>query len=242
MNSQPPQRLGELLSRALAFYRAHLRFVVLVTLPVVAVVDIVLGIGLGELTAGVHKKLPTADGYIEFAADELVTVPIVTAIMARAIVIEMCEGALPSARRAAAEGLEIFAPAMLVVILYWVGEGIGWFLILPAILWFVSWYFAVQAVVIDRALGFGAILMSGALVRGTWWHTAGVVISLLLVTAIPGLIVTAATEALALAVNSDAVIVAGTILVFTFSLPFVAIGGTLYYLRLRERAQMPAPR
>jgi hypothetical protein len=242
MSHQPLQPLGALLSRTFAFYRAHLRYVLLVAFPVVAFVDIALGIGLGEMTAGVHKNLPPADGYIAVAADELITVPIVTAILARAIVIERREGALPSLARAAEQGLELFAPALLVVTVYWVGVGLGSFLIILAAYWFVSWFFAVQAVVIDGARGFGAIVMSGTLVRGHWWHTAGVVLALELLSAIPGLIVTNLTEALAVAVDSDAVVVVGSILVFTLALPFVATGATFYYLELRERAQMPAAR
>jgi len=77
-------------------------------------------------------------------------------------VIEMCEGALPSgaARR---RRTRVFAPALLVVILYWLAWARS-FLILPAILWFVM-VLRVQRRH-RRARGFGAILMSGALVRG----------------------------------------------------------------------------
>ena len=237
MNNQPLQPLGALLSRTFAFYRANLRFVVLVTLPVVAFVDVMLGIGLGELTASVHKTLPAADGYIEGAANELVSVPIVTAILARAVVIQLREDALPTARRAAEEGLEIFTPALLVVIVFWCGVGLGSFLIVPAVYWFVSWFFVVQAVAIDGARGFAAIAMSARLVRGHWWHSAGVVLCLWLV---QSLIVIAFTPfaVLATSVNSYAIAIAGIVLVDAFALPFVAIGATLYYLELRDRAQL----
>jgi hypothetical protein len=77
MNDQPMATLGALLTRAWAFYRANARLVLLVTLPVVAFVDLVIGAGLGELTASVHKKLPSSDIYIELAATEFVTVPLV---------------------------------------------------------------------------------------------------------------------------------------------------------------------
>jgi len=242
MSTQTLQPLGELLSRTLTFYRSHLRLVLAVTLPVVAFVDVVLGIGLGEFTASVHKKLPPADGYIVLAADAFVTVPLVTAMLARAIVIELREGSAPSAKRAVEEGLDVFAPALLAVILYAAGVALGLFLIIPAIYILVSWYFVVQAVVIDRSRGFGAVMMSSSLVRGHWWHTAGVVICLELLTGIAALAVTEIFEALATAANSDALIVIGSVLVDTVALPFVAVGATLYYLELRERAGMSPPR
>jgi len=243
MNSQPLQPLGHLLSRTLAFYRAHLRFVMLVTLPVVAFVEIVVGIGLGEFTAGVHKQLPEADGIISAVARALVTVPVVTAIFARALVIERREGSVPTARRAAEEGLELFAPALLAVVLYSIGVASGLvFLILPGLYFLVSWYFVVQAVVIDGSRGFGSITTSSSLVRGHWWHTAAVVICLDLIADIPGVILVNALQGLAKALNSYAIVIAGDILVDTLALPFVAIGATLYYLELRERAALPGPR
>ncbi|MGD0197976.1 MAG: hypothetical protein ABSC56_08735 [Solirubrobacteraceae bacterium] len=235
MSNQPLQPLGQLLARTFAFYRGHVRLILLVTLPVVAFVDIVIGAGLGELTASVHKKLPAADSYIELAADVFVTVPLVTAMLARAVLVER-EGVTAVARRAAEEGLELFAPALLAVVLWAGGVALGSFLIIPAIYIVVSWYFVVQAVVIDRCRGFGAVAMSSSLVRGHWWHTAAVVVCLELLTGIAAVVVAAAFEAAAKAANSDALIILGSIIVDTIALPYVAIGATLYYLELRDRA------
>jgi len=244
MSTQPLQPLGELLSRTLVFYRGHLRLVMLVTLPVVAFVDVVLGIGLGEFTASVHKKFPAADGYIELAAYCFILVPLVSSMLARAVVIEEREGSAPTAKRAVEEGLDVFAPVLIAVIMYAAGVALGLFLLLviPGIYFLVSWYFVVQAVVIDRCRGFGAVTMSSSLVRGHWWHTAGVVICLELLTGIAAQGVIAIFEALATAANSDALIVIGSVLIDTVALPFVAVGATLYYLELRERAALPQPR
>lgn len=242
MNHQPLQPVGKLLSRTFAFYRDHIRLVVALTFPVVAVVDVILGAGLGEFTAGVHTKESTVDFWVQFAADLFVTVPIVTAMLARVVVCEQRDGIVPPARRAAEDGLELFAPALLAVILYAIGVGFGSFLIIPAIYLYFSWYFVVQAVVIDGARGFGAVMMSSALVRGHWWHTAGVVVCLELLIGIPALVVSTGFAALATLVDSDAITILGTVLVDTVALPFVVIGATLYYLELRERAQLPAAR
>jgi hypothetical protein len=242
MSDRPLQPIGELLSRTFAFYREHFRLVLLLTFPVVAVVDVILGAGLGDFTASVHRKETTVDFWVEFAANLFVTVPIVTAMLARLLVCERRDGMVPPARRAAEDGLELFAPALLAVVLYWIGVGVGTFLIIPAVYFYFSWYFVVQAVAVDGARGFGAVTTSSTLVRGHWWHTAGVVVCLELLIGLPGLVVTAGFAALATLVDSDAITILGTVLVDTVALPFVVIGATLYYLELRERAQLPAPR
>jgi hypothetical protein len=237
MSNQPLQPVGELLSRTFAFYREHIRLVLALTFPVVAVVDVILGAGLGEFTAGVHAKQSPADFWVQFAADLFVTVPIVTAMLARVLVSERRDGVIPPARRAAEDGLELFGPALLAVVLYALGVGLGSFLIIPAVYFYFSWYFVVQAVAVDGARGFGAVTTSSALVRGHWWHTAGVVICLELLIGIPALVVNTGFAALATLLDSESITILGTVLVDTVALPFVVIGATLYYLELRERAQ-----
>ena len=242
MSAQPLLPVGQVLRNTLAFYRAHARLVLIVTFPVVAFVDVVIGAGLGELTASVHKKLSSADGYIGLAADDLVTVPLVTAMLARAVVIELGGGQPPTLRQVAEQGFDLFAPALLVVIMFVLAVLFGLILIVPGIYIAVSWYFVVQAVAVDGHRGFAATAASSALVRGRWWHTAGVLICLQLLADIASGVVTAIFESLANAVNSDAIVVVGNVLIDTVALPFVAVGATLYYLELRQRAGMAAPR
>jgi hypothetical protein len=243
MSYQPLQPVGALLSRTFAFYREHLRLAVALTFPVVAVVDVILAAGLGEFTAGVHQKASTADFWVELAADLFVTVPIVTAMLAQVVVGERRDGTVPPARRAAEDGLELFVPALIPVVIYAIGVAIGGsFLVIPGVYLYFSWYFVVQAVVVDGARGFGAVMTSAALVRGHWWHTAGVVVCLEVLIGIPALIVSTGFMAIASLVDSEAITVLGSVLVDTAALPFVVIGATLYYLELRGRAQLPAPR
>jgi hypothetical protein len=242
MNDQPMATLGALLTRAWAFYRANARLVLLVTLPVVAFVDLVIGAGLGELTASVHKKLPSSDIYIELAATEFVTVPLVTAMLARAIVIALRGDAPLRIGRVVEEGLDLFVPAFLAVLLFVSGVLVGSILILPALYLYVSWYFVVQAVAIDGLRGFQAVNTSSSLVRGRWWHSAGMGVGFWIVVAIPALLATGGFEELARGVNSDALVIVGNVLIDTLTLPFVVIGATLYYLDLRARAGMAGPR
>jgi hypothetical protein len=235
------QPIGQVLRNALAFYRAHARLVLVVTFPVVAFVDLVIGAGLGELTASAHKKLSIADGYIGLAAADLVTVPVVTAMLARAVVIERGGGQPPTIRQVVEQGLDLFAPALLVVIMFVSAVLFGLILIIPGVYLAVSWYFVVQAVAVDGHRGLAATSASAAAVRGRWWHTAGVLICLQLLADIASAAVTAIFESLANAVNSDAIVVLGNVLIDTVVLPFVAIGATLYYLELRQRTGAPAP-
>ncbi len=236
MNAQPLTPIREILRRTLAFYRAHARLILIVTFPVVAFVDVTIGAGLGELTAGVHKKVPLADGYITIAAGYFVTVPLVTVMLARAVVIDVRSGSTATISAVAEQGLDLFLPALVVVVIVATAVLCGLFiLIVPGIYVAVSWYFVVQAVAVDGHRGFGAAMASAAAVRGRWWHTAGILISLQLLAAIANALVTSAFEALATAVNSAAVVIAGNVLIDTIALPFVAIGATLYYLELRGR-------
>jgi hypothetical protein len=242
LNAQTLMPIGEVLRRTFAYYRAHTRLILIVAFPVVAFVDVVIGAGLGELTASVHKKLSHADGYVFFAADYLVTVPLVTAMLARAVVIDLQNEEQASTRQVVEQGFDLFVPALVVIILFVIGVLCGLILILPGIYLAVSWYFVVQAVAVDGYRGFRAVSASAAAVRGRWWHSAGVLLCLQLLAGVAGAIVATIFESLAKAANSDALVILGNVLIDTVALPFVAVGATLYYLELRERGGLPAVR
>jgi hypothetical protein len=242
-NAQPLQPVGVLLARTFAFYRQYWRLVLAVTLPVAAFVDLCVGAGLGELTAGTHKTISTADGYLYGVAAALVTVPLITAMLGRAVVVDLSGARRPRARDVAIEGLDLFAPVFAVVLIYTICSTAGLvLLIVPGIYLAVSWYFVVQAVVVDGERGLGAVRASVALVRGYWWHTAAVGVCFSLVAKVPALVAASGFASLSGSVNSDAVVVFGNVLIDTITLPFIAIGATLYYLELRERAGMARPR
>jgi len=114
MNPEPLPPIRDLLGRTFAFYRRYLRLIILVTFPVVAFVDVVIGAGLGELTASAHKNLPDSDLYIGYAAEAFVTVPLVTTCVARAVVLDRVGTSPPRARQVLQEGFDLFVPAFLV--------------------------------------------------------------------------------------------------------------------------------
>lgn len=235
MNAAPLPPISRLLRATIDFYRRNLRIVLLVAFPVVAIVDVTIGAGLGELTASVHKKLPTADGYIDIAGSALVTVPLVSSILGRAVVIERASGERPTARRAAEEGLELFAPVLLAWILFACAVALGLaILIAPGIYVLIAGYFVVQAVVVDGQRGTRALRTSFAVVRGRWWYSAGVIICFGLLERVVLVLVSALAGLLANAVNSYAVYVVGDVVTDTAVVPFSAIGITLCYLELRK--------
>ena len=98
----------------------------------------------------------------------------------------------------------------------------------------MSWYFVVQAVVIDDDRGLAPIARSAALVRGNWWRSAGVGLAFFLLERGRDGADRRRLRAARHAANSDAVLVVGEIIADAVTLPFLAIGATLYYLQLRE--------
>jgi len=168
----------------------------------------------------------------------------VTVSLARAVVIDETGSGTPTARGVVEDALDLFVPALLVVLVVVVGVAIGLtvLLVIPGIYLAVSWYFAVHAVAIDDRRGFAAITTSASLVRGQWLQTAIVGACFALVLLFGSLVPDEIFAALAVAADSYAFQIVGAIVVDTLVLPFVAIGSTLYYLALRERAGMPAPR
>ena len=234
------REVGELLVRAFDLYRRNLWLVLALTVPIVVVVIGVSALGLGELGAHYRARLPARELYVQLAAAELVAGPLIACVLARWVLLKT-RGEHADATDLLANALEVFPAALLAIVAWLAAFVVGLsFLIIPGIYVFVSWYFVVQAVVIDGDRGFDPIRRSAALVRGAWWRSAAVLLALFIVVAVPSQILALAFEALARSANSEAVVVAGNVVGFSITLPFLAIGVTLYYLRLRENA--PAER
>ncbi len=232
--------VGELLRAAFELYRHNVRLVLTVTVPIVILVTGLTALGLGELTAHVKPAPPLRDAYVDLAASQLVTAPLITAILAR-LVVSTGRGEAVNATDLVADGLELF-PAVLLVILAWLGVSFLGFvsLIVPGIYIFVSWYFVVQAVVIDGDRGFAPIRRSAALVRGHWWQSAVVGIAFRLAALAPQAAIVYALTPLASSVNSYAVVVIAGVIASVIALPVLAIGASLYYLYLRDAAAKAA--
>jgi hypothetical protein len=123
-------------------------------------------------------------------------------------------------------------------VLWSLALAVGFLLVIPGVYLAVSWYFVAQAVVLDDRRAAAALTRSGELVRGRWLRSALTGLAFQLGVLIPQGLAAVVFDAAARAADATAVLVAGDIFVQTFSLPFVAIGATLYYLDLRA---VPAP-
>jgi hypothetical protein len=228
--------VGELLLRAFDLYRRNLRLVLTLTFPIVVIVIGVTALGLGELDRTYQASVPVRDLYVEAAASGVVTVPLITSMLARWVVLEL-RGERASATDLLAGALEAF-PAVLLVVLVWLAVSVVGFvvLIVPGIYTLVSWFFVVQAVVVDGDRGLRPLARSHELVRGRWWRTVGVGVAFVIPSGLVTAVIGTAFSPIASAANSSAVLVAGEIVADALALPFLAIGATLYYLDLREAA------
>ena len=229
--------LGALLVEAFDLYRRNVRLVLGVTVPIVVIVTGVTALGLGELTARFNPAPPSRDVWIDVLASGLVTVPLISSILAQWVLLTR-RGEKPALTDLVGNALEVFPTVLLVIVAWLAVSFVGLVtLILPGIYIFVSWYFVVQAVVIDGERGFKPIARSAALVRGHWWQTAGTGLAFVFIAAlVPQLVLDYAFTPVARSANSYAVVVLVVAVARVIALPFVAIGSTLYYLQLREAA------
>ncbi len=233
--------LGGLLTEAVDLFRSHLWMFVGIAGGVAAVVNLILGFGLGELASRYHEQTSQSVGFIKLAAAAAVTTPLITAMLARAV-LDIRAGEAPSASRAVQAGLDLFAPILLTILLYIGAVFAGFLLIVPGIYLGVSWYFVAQAVVVDGRRGVGALARSGELVKGNWWRALAAGLLFNIIVAVPSQLLNVAFDAAARAADAEGVLVVGEIVFQAFSLPFVAIGATLFYLRLRDEPRPVATR
>ena len=227
--------VGDLLVRSFALYRSNLLRLLAMTLPVAIVVTGVTALGLGELGAHYHTSISRRDAYIDTAAALLVTVPLINSILARWVLLEVRGERIGSAE-VLASAFETFPRVLLVVVVWWAAVAAGLVVVVLSIYLFVSWYFVVQAVVIDGDRGLAPIARSAALVRGNWWRSFGIGLCFVLIVVAPRQLIVGIFDSFASSANSYAVVVAGEIISDALLLPFLAIGATLYYLDLRAAA------
>lgn len=231
--------VGDLLRETFELYRRNARIVLVSTVPIILIVTFLTALGLGELSAKFNPAPPARDLYIDLLASELVTVPLISSILARWVDLRQ-RGEQTTVADLVAGALEVFPVVLLVVVAWFAVAVIGLVtLVIPGIYVAVSWYFVVQAVVIDGDRGFAPISRSAAAVRGHWWQSLGTGIAVWLAAFIPQLVLAYAFTPVARSANSYAIVVVAVALTRVITLPFVAIAATLYYLRLRETAAPP---
>lgn len=228
---------GQLLDASFALYKAHLGLFLLLAAGVVIPVDLIVsGIGLGQLTAGYDSDPSLQEALIPGAVSALVTVPLITAMQVRAI-LAIEQGKVPTAGEAAREGLEIFAPVLVVVILVGAAAVAGFVaLIIPGIYLLTHLAVATQVVAVEGVTGVAAMRRSFALVRGNGWWTLGVVVVVNLLAGIAGGFATLPAVGIAESSDSALPLLIAAIIVEPFTLSFQALATTVLYFTLIARA------
>jgi hypothetical protein len=173
-----PRDVGGLISEGFNVYFREFGTFFLVACAVVVPVNlIVLGVGLGWFTGKYDPSPPPGEAFIPLITNFLVVAPLLSAMCIHAL-LEVAEGRKPRAGTMIQRGLDVFAPLVLVMLLYAGGVTLGLFaLILPGIYLLVRWSFCIQAAVVDGRRGPAALARSGELVTGMWWRVAGITLA-----------------------------------------------------------------
>lgn len=107
----------------------------------------------------------------------------------------------------------------------------------PLALYFlVNWMLAPQFVVDERASGLRALREARLLVRGLWWRSCAIGLSVLVLYVFPSIIL----AQMASATGSDTVLAVAAGVAFLIAAPFLALGHTQLYLDNRLRKGEPA--
>lgn len=227
--------LPDLLRTTAQLYRQNLGTVVAVSAAVVVTVDLIMGIGLNEITSGYRTNPGRGVNAIEVLVSLLVITPLMN-VTAAYLVLDVSQGRRPRPLPVLQRGLDVFAPALLAIVIYAVAVGAGMLLIFPGIYLLVLWYFAAQSVAIDGRRGFGALQRSGELVSGSWFRVLGILFVITLIgNVIPALVLGIPVDAAARAADAQVVVLLGTMVIQLFTLSFVALAAALLYFDLRAR-------
>jgi hypothetical protein len=234
--------LGQLLDASFALYKQHLRLFLLLAAGVVIPVDLIVsGIGLGQLTAGYDESPALGEALIPGAVSALVTVPLITAMQVRAI-LAIGEGRTPTAGEAAREGLDIFAPVLLVVLLVGACAVVGFLaLIIPGIYLVTHLAVATQIVAVEGTTGVEALRRSFALVKGNAWWVLGVVVVVNLLAGLVGGLATLPAVGIAESSDSSLPLLIAALIVEPFTLSFQALATTVLYFTLIARSTGVGP-
>jgi hypothetical protein len=231
-----PRELGDLVTLALRLYAQN--FSLFFTPAVVVVAPYVLGVdGIWgrELADGADANGPRGAMSLSIALSLLVAQPLITALNVR-IVQAMGEGRVPALGAAVRAALPVFLPAAIVVVLFSIGVGLGFLvLVVPGVYLAVRWYFGPQAVVADGLRGAEALRRSSEIVDGRWWSTFGRLIAISLAGLLVGLVVGGLLGAIGEAAGSPALYVAGQVLSQAAATSFAALAGTLLFFDRRAR-------
>jgi hypothetical protein len=172
-----PRDVGALIGDAFAIYVRQFRTFFLIAVAVVVPVNLVVGgVGLGQLTADYDSTPETGETLITIAGGFLLTLPLVNA-MSIYVLMDLADGKRARAWPAIQRGLEVFAPLLIVILLYVGAIFLGLFaLIVGAVVAFVVFGLCIQTAVVEGMRGPEALRRSWQLVRPNWLRVAWVTI------------------------------------------------------------------
>jgi hypothetical protein len=173
-----PRDVGALIADGFSLYFREFRTFFLIAAAVVVPVELIVGgIGLGQLMSDYDASPSVAESLIPIFTSLLVIAPLTTAMSIYAL-LEVSDGRRPRATETIQHGLDVFAPLLLVMVLYAAGVAVGLLLlIVPGIYLLVRWSFCIQAVVVDGRRVLDALRRSAELVDGSWWRVFGVTLA-----------------------------------------------------------------
>ncbi|HEU4658860.1 MAG TPA: glycerophosphoryl diester phosphodiesterase membrane domain-containing protein [Capillimicrobium sp.] len=233
-----PRGIRELVAEALVLYqRDWLRYVTLAALVIVPADLLVLGLGVGELSASYDAEMPRGDMYVSFAL-AVVTGALVFP-MTIAVLRARLDDAPTTVRAALRAGLDVFAAVLAAAILVVAGLVLGLFaFVVPGLILAVRLAVTVPAVVVEGRRGVEALDRSWRLTRGAFFRTAGALLSIF-VPLFVFMAVVVGIPANLLAEEADAygVMLLGSMVIEVLTTPYFAIGITLLFGDLRARRE-----
>lgn len=231
-----PRDIGALIGDAFTVYFREFRTFLLIALAVVVPVNLIVeGVGLGLLSSDYDSSPGAAETVIPIVSSFLLIAPLTNAMVIYAL-LDLSEGRKPSAGAAIQRGLDVFAPLLVVMLLYAGTVILGAFvLIVGALVAFVAFGFCIQAAVVEDQRGADALRRSWQLFRPDWLRVAGVTFAAnLLVGALSALV---GAPFLTLADSSDSAVyqLVGQTLGGVLFAPPAALMITLLYFDQRRR-------
>jgi hypothetical protein len=225
-----PRSAGALCVSALALLRARPVLFLALALAVVAPYELIVlaATGAAPLAEGSTKPATALTlMLVEFAF----VGPLISALHARAVA-DVGRGGRPMIAQVAREGAGVLPVAAAAQIVAGIGIGIGFiFFVIPGLWLAVRLAVVAQVAAVERTDWMGALRRSAELVRGSFWHTLG----LLVLLGVFSYFVTLAAGAVAGdAMNAGTVILG--IAVITLVRSFTALTTAVLYFELLGRA------
>jgi hypothetical protein len=229
MQSGPKLSVGDTLNRVIALYQQHFGVLIPAAFWLFLLVSILSGI-VGQHQAGLLLLVAV--------------VSLAVAILYQGMVVSLVHDVQDGKRDSSVGELftavgPVFWPLLGASIIYGIGVGIGFFLIIvPGCILLTIWAVIAPAIVIERRNVGDAFGRSRELVRGYGWPVFGTVLTATIITAVASLILTLIAEAIA---GGPILRIVFGALAATLTAPVGGLVAACLYYRLLELKGQSAP-